>query len=440
MLLFLIVILLFNVVWAYSAFKNFIAPPVLMGIGMLAAAFIVSMFYNEWQLDVLLPETVFYLGGGTLFFTAVCVFMSTFMRLPKPKEKKEIEFNSLLNSFTLTIFYGVVIIVGLAGFYMKLNLLRGYFGNLVFADLVFEFREEGIYEGNFSFPGYVKMISSVTSAISTFTIWLLTLSFMSKEKPNRFLQALLIGQFIVAILHGMVEGAKGAIFSIVLGAFIIGFTLMYAKRGTFKIKNSLIFKTVGIFLLAIVSFKGLSLAMGRQVEGQSNLELVAEYCGAEIKNFDIYMHSGSSDFRSKHFGAVTFHCLYEELGSKYGEADSMGFNSIGTHTLGNVYTQFYAFHRDFGGIGCFLMPLFIAVIAMLLYKKSLEALKNPHRPNLYLFVYASVGMAIFMSFFSCKFTETNFRIGYLQKIFFMWGVIFGMKHFVLNKKLLKTKR
>ena len=43
-----------------------------------------------------------------------------------------------------------------------------------------------------------------------------------------------------------------------------------------------------VFLLIPFSFRFMSLAIGRNVEMQSNVDLFAEYCGAEIKNFDIF--------------------------------------------------------------------------------------------------------------------------------------------------------
>ena len=72
MIFLLIFILLVNCYYAYNSFKDLASPPVLMGIGMLAASIVSLSYYVEWSMDKMLPETVLILGGAPLLFSFCC--------------------------------------------------------------------------------------------------------------------------------------------------------------------------------------------------------------------------------------------------------------------------------------------------------------------------------------------------------------------------------
>ena len=65
-------VLLLNVVFAFKLFRNILAPPVLLGAGMLGAAIVAALHYDAWRMDVMLYESVLLLGGSTLVFTRFC--------------------------------------------------------------------------------------------------------------------------------------------------------------------------------------------------------------------------------------------------------------------------------------------------------------------------------------------------------------------------------
>lgn len=73
-------VLLLNVVLAFKLFRNILAPPVLLGAGMLGAAFVAALHYDVWRMDIMLYESVLLLGGSTLLFTLFC---SIFRKTPE---------------------------------------------------------------------------------------------------------------------------------------------------------------------------------------------------------------------------------------------------------------------------------------------------------------------------------------------------------------------
>lgn len=187
-----------------------------------------------------------------------------------------------------------------------------------------------------------------------------------------------------------------------------------------------------VFVMLALSFRGLNLLIGRSVEERTNMDLLAEYCGAEIKNFDIYMHNSGVNYTQK-WGENTFYSLYKELDSNY---DGTGgtFQYIGKHSLGNVYTQYQSFYQDWGMMGVFSMNLIIALISMFFYIRAKKSIASPFLLDVNLFIYTSMAMSLFMAFFSSKFTESIMRLGWLRTVVYLCVMVWFLKKFVLTCK------
>ncbi|WP_455669305.1 O-antigen polymerase [Phocaeicola sp.] len=438
MIFILIILLSVSLLIAYKCFNNVIAPPVLMSVGMLAASLLVCLFYREWEIDKLQSATCWLLGGGTLCFTLSCVAFLDRNSRKKTWCKSELSLDFII-IHRVRLFYIVSNIIGGLCLFLKIYHLKSFFGNLAIPLLIGASRvEAGEGDNLFHFPSIVRMMGSYTSVLSFLTIWLISIKILSKSKiKERFLSCLLVGQLLLTVFDAFLSGAKGNLISVIFQFLIIYLIVFYSRQGSYVVNKKILVKVFIILALLIVSFKGLSLLMGRVVEKQSNSALVAEYCGAEIKNFDIYIKSRSSLVRSKSCGAVTFGALYRDFGSDLTEPDSEGFQSMGDYTLGNVYTQFYAFHKDFGSWGCFLVPFLFAAISMFCYRKAICMVSHPMKFNAYVFIYASIAMSVFMSFFSCKFTETNMNLGYFRSIFYLCVMQYFFKKYLLNSSLKK---
>ena len=102
MLFLLDTILILNIWIAIRYFKNLISPPILMGGGMLAAAIVATLYYDEWNMKIFHEQSVLILGGGTIAFTFYCIILSKLF--PKVQIHKINEFTStLLNIFMVGI-------------------------------------------------------------------------------------------------------------------------------------------------------------------------------------------------------------------------------------------------------------------------------------------------------------------------------------------------
>ena len=430
-------ILILNLFLAYRQFRNIIAPPVLMGAGMLLACLIVYEYYELWDLNDLSFETVLCLGGGTLSFTFTCLLLdnrSSSVIVSQMQNREDINCNYYLyetsdhlisNVNKLVLLYLLSIVVGVVGLLLRYRYLTSTYGSFAMGELALMSREDKLFE----VPSHIRMMQSFSLVISTFSIWFLfTMLYLKNIK--KVLLLLFICQIIVTALFGVMESNKGTIFGIISKIYVIFIIFYYSNNNSFHINKKIYFRLAVMFILLLLSFKSLSELVGRQIKEQSNTDLVAEYCGAEIKNFDIYINSYSGNKRSKYFGAVTFGKLYSEFGSKKGMPDSEGFQRIRGITLGNVYTTFYSFHKDFGIIGCIIAPVIMAIVIMFIYKKALRSLLDPYKFNFYLFLYGHLAISLFMSFFSCKITESNFNLGFFRNLLYILIVAWFLKKYI----------
>ena len=141
-------------------------------------------------------------------------------------------------------------------------------------------------------------------------------------------------------------------------------------HGIENLKKTVWIKILILFVFFVIGFKSVSTFIGRQTDDTNNTSMLAEYCGAEIKNFDIYMHGYDGNTRSKRFGEYTFMNYYKETIPGF-QKDNGQFQSIGKFDLGNVYTQYFQFHMDFGMIGVFALSSLLSILSMFIYNLSL---------------------------------------------------------------------
>ena len=142
----------------------------------------------------------------------------------------------------------------------------------------------------------------------------------------------------------------------------------------------------------------------------------AVYCGAEIKNLD-YFVSETYDF-SPIFAKYT-------LGRNINYQDDINFYKfrwVNSYNLGNVYTCFQNYYKDFGFLGTFIVIMFIAYITQKLYSQALlsrKVYRNLFDWKIFIFVFVIQRLAF--SFFSEKFFLL-IQWNYLKIILFVYFV------------------
>lgn len=423
-------ILIVNFICSYRYFRNLMAPPILLGSSMLIASLVATSYYTEWEMNLMLKESVIALGGGTCFFTFCCILIDKLSYSPKIKEKADLNLK-FIKTINFYKFYILTIAIGIIGILLKIHFMIIQFGALSLPKLILAKRQDEWNQDNlFQLPSYIRQIGSYTQITSYLSIWLfITLSI--KGTPQSKLKKILLLQLVVTFFDGILSGSKAPTLNMITIFIIFYLYRHYATQGNFQLSKRIIIQIISIIFIVILSFKGLSLLIGRNIEERSNIDLFAEYCGAEIKNFDIYLNNKTKTKTNK-WGENTFYSFYSEIDPKFTK-DNGEFQNVGGYSLGNVYTQYRSFHEDWGYCGIIGMDLFIALISMFFYRKSLSSFINPLRPNVFLFIYSSMILSIFMGFFSSKFTESLCNLGWIRTCIYITILTWFTKKYLILK-------
>lgn len=419
MIFLLIFILLINCYYAYNSFKDIASPPVLMGIGMLAASIVSLSYYAEWSMDKMLPETVLILGGAPLLFSFCCkrFYIKTF----NFDNSFSLDIN-LFNTKRLVRFYAFFVIFAFVILYAKYQIMRSTFtGSFTFSELLFAARMD-VYTGDdeLDYPKYITYSSTLSLLVSFYTFWILSVLIIQKKQAiNKLLILLLWFHFFSLVINGMLRGDKASMLDPVFRFISIFVYVYYMINKNFKIKKIILIRIALFFLILMLSFRGLSEFIGREVGNhENNFDMFAEYIGAQIKNFDIYKHGADGHEHTNVWGIWSFNTLYKQFDDNI-KSPELQFQNYNGYSLGNVYTMFYHFDLDFGLIGVVVMTILISFVSMVIYNKLLASLTSDCKPNINLFIYSMISFPLFMSFFGPKFLTTVFSLSFIKLIIYI---------------------
>lgn len=425
MIFILDLLLVLNVFVAYKSFRDFMSPPFLLGIGMLIAAIVATCYYSEWHMELMLPSSVLALGGGTLIYTFVALMMKG-----KDDAQKIISSFPNINVNRANKICLIIVFLSFIANIIKIRVFQTTFGSsLSFSELIFAARiDNWSGEKMLKLPKIVYWISNLSEFSLYLSLWFLSYIIILKRKNYKYLRYLTIAHLIIVVSSGLLTGAKGGVVGPILRFGIIYYCMFLSFYKAKMIKRTFLLKAILLFAVFVFSFKTFSTFLGRQTDDTNNTAMLAEYCGAEIKNFDIYMHGYDGNSQSKRFGEYTFVNFYRETLPNF-KKDNGIFQSVGNFELGNVYTQFFQFHKDFGMLGVFVMSSLLSALSMFIYNR---AKKRRKKINFFMLVYASIAFPIFMGFFSSQFTEMVFTPYYIKLLIFV-----GFFTFISNKYLIK---
>ena len=115
------------------------------------------------------------------------------------------------------------------------------------------------------------------------------------------------------------------------------------------------------------------------------------------------------------------------------------FRSINGHTLGNVYTIFYAFMYDGGLVGVLCFTGLMAIICQLVFNKAIQERDNS-KIDIWVVIYSYLCCCLIFSFFSNTFYEQVFNYGFLKFIIFWNGLKLIFDKIRINIKFPKLKK
>lgn len=403
MLIFILdIILAFNLYLAIRFFKSIVSPPFLMGAGMLLASIISSFFYQEWSMMNFSFHSVVLLGGGSVFFTLCCILFrhrNNHLRLGLGT----VDFNkwNLQLIFKILLVLDILYIFHILGIYYQ---MRDQFRITVLSDLIFARRlDYNAEDSDFELSGISIQISFFYHLLTLVSAWIFALIMNSKMYQKKNIKKIIypiIILFFLAIIEGVLSGAKGNVLSVLFSIIFYMIIMHYSYSCSFATPKWLKKFIIVFGILGSYFFVSLSSILGRSLDSyNSGFEGLAVYCGAEIKNFDILINKNISN--SDNFGAHVFSNIYSKLHIE----NNINFNyhehqSINNHILGNVNTQFADLYVDFGTVGTFICIGLIAFIIMFIYNRSILQMVWPMTYNIYGILYCLIAYYVFNWFFA----------------------------------------
>lgn len=254
---------------------------------------------------------------------------------------------------------------------------------------------------------------------------------------------------LLAIVGSMVGGSRTVAMLMLMAIVVMTYLLLIQSPIARSIsRKKITLALLGSALGAALIFFSIYLFRGGGLSGlYSHFSI---YLGAPIKNLDLYLAEPWEP--PALFGANTLYNLYASLRKAFpvliGPSYVMDnpYRRINGYDLGNVHTTLYAPIHDFGFVGLVILVPLMALIVQCLYEEcwgqfehvpshlrrqqgagarsSMLGLRlaEARRPLAYC-LYGYLFHTVALAFFSNKFYEMLFRLGFIEFVV-IWAVLF----------------
>lgn len=400
---------------SYKHFKSIMAPPVLFCLGFFLCGLSALNYKNEWDLDKLGINTFLVITSGIIAFVIICFLAD---RRKKQINKKNDDTELSLKTYQLILYLAFLIIY----YFLYYRAVQNVTGETDFGDAVKTLDHANKFDetNDMYLPKYITRLGHIVRSMSYIIPYFAASMFILQKNSKRKDKILYLLILTITIIGPIVSGGRGGAIKYLLAttfAFYIAYKEKVGWRSSIPKKMVIYIIVGGCLLTYFWSAIGTLLGRGDIKDKDYNIQYyTAIYCGAQIKNLDIYLNE-TQQKHSKTFGYNTFiavHRYFNTTGTKYRMLLDLPFQSHGIYPLGNVYTCFYQYIYDFGYWGL-ILTLFFAYFVTKLWKKTISA-----RGSDKYFYIAMFGLFVYpllFSFFSNEFYQT------FASPAFVWNII-----------------
>ena len=410
----LVVFFILNLLYSIWRFKVLVNPATLFGLGFAIAGVMCMYFYSKWQMDRFRTDTFYVFFIGTLLYTLTCVLLK-----PKTRDyisKEDIEQVPISQIYSPVLFILLLMAVALQAFvcyHMYTTMTREYGSGWLFSDLVSTAHMDA-REGEQIYSWWFSQLKGIATNIAPF-IYLITGVLLAKGAlKGRMLYFSIIYLLLTFVDSALGGGKGGAIQGVIM--LIIAWFIKYIRiKHTLSIPKKALATIAGLGVAVFLLINAMNFWLGRMSRMDNTMDAAmyagAVYCGAELKNMDIFMRH---PYHTTYVGQNTFRRFYNMLDKRgliKGYKDKRfeigalkPFLKVRGYSLGNVYTIFCDLYWDFRWAGLLLMPVMGAIL-MLFYRKVFTSRKPVSQVSVWEFFYITMAWHTFMSFFSNRFFE-----------------------------------
>lgn len=335
--------------------KDIVSPSFIFCASFVFCNMWALIYKDKWDLNIKLI-TFMVIAGGVLEFILVSLFIQVFFSITKGNKYKtekvklqKIEIDNWKDIICL-IFCAFSII------YTILSVTNAVNGSIIhFTAAISKYRNLTLFHNKIiPLPRLVTYSRIITNSLVYWYIYVIINNYLIEKKIN-LIQILII---ILGAVSNMTLGGRGGAVNMALAA-VPTIYLLLNKRNGFNTGRVLKFKTILIICLLgmifLMTFQQTARLLGRKTN-HDPMYYLAIYCGAEIKNLDIFLRENERIIRNQDdiWGSQTFFNMIKWIGPKLGDKDKnynyqldLPFRSVNKLSLGNVYTTFYPYIYDF---------------------------------------------------------------------------------------------
>ncbi len=410
--------------------RDLIAPSFIFTSSFLFSALWALLYTKEWNLNLHI-NTYFVIAGGVFEFIIVSYLIQSIMKFTRAnrniytKQKvQEIQMNSLVKAIFLIVSIGIVFY----SYYAIVRAVHGSMSDISSALFVYRVKTMNVSD-DIALPRIVAYGRMMLNACGYWFLYILIQNYIAIKKID-FLSLLIV---VMQVLSSFATGGRNGAINIILGGVLVFLFLLSRKNGMRKsISLKTILKLIVLAFVVLVLFQSVGSVVGRiTTSNTSLLDYLAKYCGAEIKNLDIFLQSDKIGASSQN---QTFIYIVRWLGPKIGMQNTkyaldLPYMNVNGFNLGNVYTTFYPYIYDYGYIGEITLVAVMAGIIQIVYELAKRTTIS-NKPNYSIVLYMFMFSSLMFSFFSNKFYEQQFNnqfVGYMIIWIIMNKIMFKFK-------------
>lgn len=406
-----LLLLLLLVISYYIQDKNYISPStVYVAFFVFSVAWAIA-YSKEWQLELNIQTFLVLLTGSVDFVLVSYLVHALFKRINDSDSLQSFRYDEPITKTKDILF----IIFVLFTILITLAELRSITGESEISKAIYSFRNSNAFSSNSiglsAVPYYCGIISRASGYWYAYYIGS-SIGYKHKVTLLSFFS------FFLCLCFSLLSGGRNDLICMLLALLFIAIysrTRFKHSRGQILDLKTII-KSLVLGLIGIISFAYLTSIIGRNVEKTNYLYYIAVYSGASIKNLNTFL--SETIVHSHIWGQYTFVNLWNYYGVKYDVSEYifspiLPYNSVNGLGLGNVYTLYFAFVKDFGYLGLFILVSLMAIISQFIYEKMKQKYVTS---NMFTILYGFIVGLLALSFFSNKFYETVFDVTFVKYI------------------------
>lgn len=386
----------------YAAYHNYvyINPSTIFLIGFLVAVGFCIVYKEEWGIESLHFNTFIIILLGVLVFSAICFWLNRKYDLSNLEEPDLAPIDFSIRNSHLIAFIVFVFLISLWEYKAKIAISGSYDIGEALTEFDADFKKG---DREMELPMLLRNLVLLRTCICLYFFYIFSKMLALKVYGKKFYLISVV--CIFGVVGGFLSGSRGNALTFVLYSFFVW--SIYKARYFPEFRILRLKKVLSYLIVAGLSgtvFVKSTEWVGRSLYGFDDASYYfAVYCGAEIKNLDIYLNEDQTP--SKHIGEYTFSGIsVKDDESRERALDHIQFRDYDGYFLGNVYTCFQNYYQDFGYVGVVVLVGLMAFIMQSLFLRSLmsEKLYKKHF-DFILFLYAYLSTLVVFSFFSERF-------------------------------------